>query len=292
MLSTAVATKRRFATRRSLPVEQALLRSCAALSAANMFTLSEINLRISGWRHGEDSFRPQASRGRRRHKPMAVAERRGRRWAHDPHAAHPEPARRSRHQGKGAGGGDRPRGQGVPQEARHHRRRSRGRHRHFARHAVEDRERHHLAVADHAAGAVAGARRSGHRLLPPLRGRAQRRLRQGRRRPRRRAPRHARRPPVQSARPYRLEHQRRRGRALSDHADRGFRRLSDLPARGHGVPLHAGRRGRLPARQQPLPHEARRQPVLRRRRAARPGAADRAADALSLDHLLPAKQRG
>ena len=32
------------------------------------------------------------------------------------------------------------------------------------------------------AGAVAGARRSGHRLLPPLRGRTQRRLRQGRRR--------------------------------------------------------------------------------------------------------------
>ena len=99
--------------------------------------------------------------------------------------------------------------------------------RHVARHAVEDRERRHLAVADDAAGAVAGARRSGHRLLPPLRGGAQRRLRQGRRGPRRRAARHARRPPVPSARPYRLQHQRRRRRALSDHADRGFGRVPD-----------------------------------------------------------------
>ena len=36
------------------------------------------------------------------------------------------------------------------------------------RHAVEDRERHDLAVAGHAAGAVEGAPRAGHRLLPPL----------------------------------------------------------------------------------------------------------------------------
>ena len=40
------------------------------------------------------------------------------------------------------------------------------------------------------------------------------------------------------------------------------------------------------------PHEARRQPVLRRRCAARAGGADRAADALSVDHLLSAEQRG
>ena len=42
---------------------------------------------------------------------------------------------------------------------------------------------------------------------------------------------------------------------------------------------------------QPLPHAARRQPVLRRRRAARAGGTDQAADPLSVDHLLPAGQR-
>ena len=52
---------------------------------------------------------------------------------------------------------------GFPQQARHHGVRPRARRRPVARHAVEDRERRHLGVADDAAASVEGARRAGDR---------------------------------------------------------------------------------------------------------------------------------
>src|SRR5262249_12825674 len=79
---------------------------------------------------------------------------------------------------------------------------------------------------------------------------------------------------------------------LSHHADRGFRRLPDLPACRGRVPLHAGRRGRLSPRQPNLHLAARRLAVLRRRRAARAGRSAQAADPLPVDHLLSPRRGG
>ena len=111
--------------------------------------------------------------------------------------------RRARQHARGC---DRPRGPRLPQQARHHRRRSRRRRRALARHAVEDRERPHLAVADHAA---ALSRALGVPVTAFFRRFEERRdavFVQGRRRPCHRAARHARRPPVPASRPYRRHH--------------------------------------------------------------------------------------
>ncbi len=79
-----------------------------------------------------------------------------------------------------------------------------------------------------------------------------------------------RRPPLQSAGAHREQHVRCDRRALSDHPQRFLGYLPDLSARGHGVPLHAKRRGRVPAWGPALPYGGRRQPVLRRRCPAWP----------------------
>ena len=99
-----------------------------------------------------------------------------------------------------ARGGDRARGARLPQQARHHRFRSRPRRGPVARHAVEDRERRHLGVADDAAAPVERAGRAGDGTVPPLRGAARCGVRLGRPGPADRAARHARGPPVSAAR--------------------------------------------------------------------------------------------
>ncbi len=192
--------------------------------------------------------------------------------------------------GRGArqhpGGRDRARGAGVPQQARHHGVGPRGGDRPVPGHAVEDRERRDVALADDAAVPVAGARRAGHRLLPTLRGAARRGVRQGGRGPRHRAARHTGGAPVPSARPLRGEQRADRGRALSDHLDRGVGRVPAVPAFGAGVPVHAGGRGGLPPCRQAVHHAPGRQPVLRRRRPARARGDAAAADPVPVDHLL------
>ena len=120
------------------------------------------------------------------------------------------------------------------------------------RHAVEDRERHDLAVAGHAAGAVAGAACAGHRLLPPLRGAARRRPSCG---PGRASPSSAAAPAPATS--------------ISCSATRGAQAVAVEPYlitlteesdvfpifqhAGRRVPLHAGRRGRLPPRRPDYP---------------------------------------
>ena len=125
--------------------------------------------------------------------------------------------------------GDRARGPPAAREARRHHQRARQGGRDLGRHAVQDRERRHLAVAVLAAGTGPGAAGAAHHLLPQLRRDAVGDLGQGGPGPDHRAPRHAGGTPVSAARP--RADRAADGRALPDHADRRIRRLSHLPAR-------------------------------------------------------------
>ncbi|WP_292599407.1 hypothetical protein, partial [Mesorhizobium sp.] len=61
-----------------------MLSQLRSVSAANTFTVSEINLQ-TGWRHGEESYQFQEWGSRR--QGQAIAEERG----NDPDAADPGP---------------------------------------------------------------------------------------------------------------------------------------------------------------------------------------------------------
>src|SRR3989304_3801355 len=118
---------------------------------------------------------------------------------------------------------DRPPSEAAAPAPSAHRHRACGGSRAFAGHAVEDRERRHLALALDLEGAGPRAQRADDELLRRFRGAP--RLLLCARRPRRldRAARDEVRPPLRAARPFALR--RYRGRALPHHPQRGRRTL-------------------------------------------------------------------